>query len=176
MTDMKIWESFLAASSSDLFLLLDGAAIPSLWDTMHRIESDLACLPLYLQTEFAALLDISPYLVQIMRPSPLLDEFRTNPDFASSGILFASSESLKDLKKRLTSILTVLTPSYNEMFFRFYDPAVLDLLLRAEETSLLDAVRGPAECVAWLSQTTPDSPAFDRLTIYPANRGNHADA
>ena len=50
MTDMKTWKAFLAESSSDLFLLLDGAAIPSLWDTLHRIEKNLVCLPLYLQT------------------------------------------------------------------------------------------------------------------------------
>lgn len=175
MTDMKTWEAFLAASSSNLFLLLDGAAIPSLWDTLHRIESDLVCLPLYLQTEFAALLDISPYIVQIMPSSPLLNEFRINTDFAKAGILFSSFESLQDLKKRLTNILTVLTPSYNEMFFRFYDPYVLDLLVRAGETSPLDTVCGPAKCIAWIFQIS-DSPALDRVTIYPANRGNHAKA
>ena len=171
MTDMKTWKAFLAESSSDLFLLLDGAAIPSLWDTPHRIEKNLVCLPLYLQTEFAALLDISPYLIQLMPHSALLGEFHTNPNFAGSGILFASSESLQELKKRLTKILTVLTPSYNEMFFRFYDPAVLDFLVRAKEASLLDAVRGPAECVAWFSYTETDSPMFDKFTIYPNKQG-----
>lgn len=173
MTGIKSWEDFLAAHSVGLFLLLDGAAIPSLPAALYRLEDDPAYLPLYLQTEFAALMDVSPYLIQVTPPSPLLDTFRTTPDFASAGILFASPERLPDLKNRLTDILTVLTPSYNEMLFRFYDPAVLDLLIRAGETSLLDAVRGPARCVAWCSSTKDR--AGDRLTLYPAGGVDHAD-
>lgn len=175
MTGMESWENFLAAPSAGLFLLLDGAAIPSLLDAVHRLEDDPAYLPLYLQTEFAALMDISPYLIQVTPSSPLLQEFRANSDFTAAGMLFANPERLPDLKNRLTDILTVLTPSYNEMFFRFYDPAVLDLLVRAGETSLLDAVRGPAGCVAWFTQDTEDR-ACDWLTIYPPGEVDHADA
>lgn len=176
MTDVQSWETFLTASDSDLFLLLDGAAIPSLWDAMHRVDGNISCLALYLQTEFAELLEVSPYLAQISRRSPLLEEYRTNPLFTSAGMLFICHESLQELKNRLTKIMTVRTPSYNEMFFRFYDPEVLDLLVRAREASLLDAVCGPAGYMAWFSQGRTDSHAPGTLTIYPAHRGNHADA
>ena len=172
---MQSWEAFLAESSSNLFLLLDGAAIPTLWHTMHRVDSNISCLALYLQTEFAELLEISPYLIQLTRHSPLLEEYHTNPLFTSAGILFISHENLQELKKRLTSILTVCTPSYNEMFFRFYDPVVLDLLVRAKEASLLDAVRGSTDCIAWFGQTETHR-TVGKLSIYPTNRGKHADA
>lgn len=174
MMETASWEDFFADISENIFLLLDGAAIPTLWSALHSIEKKVECVPLYLKTEFSALLDISPYLVHVEKASPLLRAFHENPRFSRSGIVFISSENIQALKARLSDMLTVLTPSHNEMFFRFYDPAVLEFLVRAEETSLLDAVRGPARWVAWLSPSGKDSPAVDAITFYPAKGGDHA--
>lgn len=143
------FESFIRCNPQKLFLMLDGAAIPSLPSVIFSIESAAICLPLYSSTEFSDLIDISPWIVEIQSCSPLLDEFRVKDTFMDSGIILAVPETLKELKFRLNKIMTVLTPSYNEMFFRFYDPRVLDLLQKANEFCLLDSICGQAGSIGW---------------------------
>lgn len=38
MMETASWEDFFADISENIFLLLDGAAIPTLWSALHSIE------------------------------------------------------------------------------------------------------------------------------------------
>ncbi len=147
----------------DLYLLLDGAALPAL-QVIYQHDDAPKVEPLYRGTRHESMLEVSPALYRLSGQHRL---WENRERWQSSGLLLESSVNIEGLANHLRSLLSVRLHSGELAFCRFYDPALterfFDSLTQDELSAWLGPVSKiwvPAEENKWLGFTTPySSPA-----------------
>ena len=113
-------------------LLLDGAAVPDLPLRLAACAPGILKIPLYKETRFNALSDISPLLVAIGQPDDPAFQFYLEHAAQEWGSLLFTREPLNRLTKHLRKLLTVHVAEGPEVMLRLADPAVAHALIGAQ--------------------------------------------
>jgi hypothetical protein len=107
---------------------------------------------------------VAPYLVSV--DEELLDWLLENLWHDPWGMIAISTTDLASLRKHFRRFLLVKDPDGNQMYFRFYDPRVLQAFLPTCTRAEADQFFGPIEqfCV---STDTDKVTAIERMTRTP---------
>lgn len=140
-------EPMLPALPADLpwtlnaYLLLDGVSVTELPRKLYQWSDAPTFEPLYRDSRWQELLDLSPCLVALDgRQDPILQAFLDNAAQEWGYLLFARV-SLPILSQHLRDLLCVQSPHGEPVLLRLADPAVMHSLLEHERMELF----GPIE-------------------------------
>ncbi|WP_134476893.1 DUF4123 domain-containing protein, partial [Pseudomonas aeruginosa] len=140
-------EPMLPALPADLpwtlnaYLLLDGVSVMELPRKLYQWSDTPTFEPLYRDSRWQELLDLSPCLVALDgRQDPILQAFLDNAAQEWGYLLFARV-SLPILSQHLRDLLCVQSPHGEPVLLRLADPAVMHSLLEHERMELF----GPIE-------------------------------
>src|SRR5215831_7499241 len=139
----KLKQWFLASSNgqSRLFAVLDAARESSIPSNLSKLGTDFVSL--YRGEPEESLADVAPYLVKIDQDAGLLDWLVTNGWGQSWGIFLISESDIERVRRHLRHFLIVHDPEGAELYFRFYDPRVLNAFLPTCTASQLKQFFGP---------------------------------
>jgi hypothetical protein len=113
----------LRGHTDPLYAVLDSAADPRVLVLLR--ESVEECRSLYQGPKGDALEDVAPYLVHTPIGSKLLGALLHEGWGQHWGIYLTSSRPFHEVRKQLRRFLMVQDDSDQELYFRFYDPRVL---------------------------------------------------
>ncbi|VAW59641.1 hypothetical protein MNBD_GAMMA11-2269 [hydrothermal vent metagenome] len=124
----KTCDYLFSFTRSHLFAVIDGASVPGLLEAIKKNNTQYCCLLSgKLSSELA---QVAPYLVKLEKKSPLtewlLDGWGTH-----SGIYCIIDESVPfmDVRKHFRSVQIVKNYDSKCVFFRYYDPRVMNVYL-----------------------------------------------
>lgn len=146
----QVVEKFLVACpNSNLYFLLDHGGLPGL----HRelLKSCVAWVSLFEHTSETSALAVAPILVLVctksrrVAPRSLLEWTAKNGTFSSSIVILASPLGINDIGERLSSRLAARLSDNLEVMLRFFDPRVLERLIRVMPEGQKNAFLGLAE-------------------------------
>jgi hypothetical protein len=123
----------------DLYLLLDGAALPAL-QIIYQHDDEPRLEPLYRGTRHESMLECSPVLYSLAGQHLM---WQNQERWQSAGLLLESAASINDLANHLRSLLSVSLPSGELAFCRFYDPALSERFFDSLTQEELSAWLGP---------------------------------
>lgn len=115
------------ASSIPDYLLLDGAKIRPLLQTVYRLEPHPDWEALYVDTDLEPLWDLGPFLVRLSSRSALLPAFEQHFGPRGQAVALWSSRSLNEVASHFRRLLILPEPG-GPWLFRFYEPRALDRL------------------------------------------------
>nr|WP_238481492.1 DUF4123 domain-containing protein [Motilimonas sp. E26] len=117
---------------------MDGSRFESVLKTIYEIEGSPSLTILYTETQWEALTPVSPCLIEVNLQSPLLQFLIDHPFERYGYILIAKDRQL--LETQLRSLLTVSTPSGENVLLKFADPEVAARLLLAQRKEFWQAI------------------------------------
>lgn len=147
-------------------LLLDGASLAELPQWLRQWSGTATFQPLYAQTRWDELVDISPCLVQLNGPNDaLLDAFLAQGQGDWGYLLFGQAPWHERLA-HLRWLLNARHPRGEEMLLRLADPAVANALLGRAVANGDACLFGPFESIlafdgetrSWLCHRRPAGP------------------
>jgi hypothetical protein len=123
------------------FVILDGASVPGLPETLHRLQPEHECL---FRGELEPdMREVAPYLVRLEPDSEFSDWVIEKGWGKHWGIFALSPADLRTMRQHFRSLLVVYDPEGNPRRFRYYDPRVLSAHLPACNAADLAAMFGP---------------------------------
>ena len=138
------------------YLLLDGAQIDNLMQTLYQLEPTPEFHWLYEGTRFAELTDAGPVLVAT-QPDSLLSQHFEKHWSTTAGVTLNSHAPVDKLIQHLTSLVHVGVHGGVNVLFRYYDPRILYLWLMDMSDRQRNSVLGPvAQFRLWSSDDWHD--------------------
>jgi hypothetical protein len=136
-----------------MYLIFDGAW-PGIYEKLYQYGDNPHWTPLFLNTHYQDMLDISPGVVRLDRGDRLLDWYLT--EGVSSGILVASMRSLEDVAAHFKTWLEVVIPDEKKqvVLFRFFSPRTLDEFIPSLNPHELSSFLAPVDVLWWSSCAT----------------------
>lgn len=129
-----------------VYAVLDGAGIPDLRDKLYSLRPDAVCLyPGELEPDMAA---VAPYLVRLERDDAFTKWLLEKGWRNAWGIFAVSDAELPALQQHFRRHLIVYNREGRPMFFRFYDPRVLEPVLAKYRPRELQNFFGPVSSFA----------------------------
>jgi hypothetical protein len=123
------------------YAILDGASIPDLLDALDTHQPEYVCL--YAGELEPDVEECAPYLVRL-DPDSEFTRWVIDEGWGKHWGIFATSPAdLRALRKHLRSLLLVKSPEEKTLYFRYYDPRVLNLYLPTAERRELLEIFGP---------------------------------
>lgn len=138
-------EAFLwpETSSSDLWMIADGARDPRVYPLLANSPLEYSCL--YAGQLAPPLVRTAPYLVQLDSANrhalSLLEQAWGN----SWGVFLRCKEPTEKIRRHLRQFLRVRGPQGNFLVFRYYDPRVLRVYLPTCNGEEMRALFGPID-------------------------------
>jgi hypothetical protein len=123
------------------FVILDGAAIPTLLDRLYGERPEFICL--YRGELEPDIAEVAPYLVRLEPDTPFADWVLAGGWGNHWGIFALSSTGLTAVRTHLRRFLTVKGPDGARLLFRYYDPRVLNVYLPTCNREELAVLFGP---------------------------------
>ena len=133
----QLHEHLFSEQETQVYAILDGAAIPNLLPSLEANEAEYLCL--YrgeLDPELAA---TAPYLV-VLKPKTALTKWVLSGFGQHWGIFAVTSSNRRDMRKHFRKFLMVYDLDGKPLYFRYYDPRVLRIYLptcNSEETQMV---------------------------------------
>jgi hypothetical protein len=144
----------LPLEKDDLFILLDGAALPAL-QLIYQHDDAPQVDPLYRGTRHQQALEVSPSLY---RPSAQSRFWDIQEQWRDAGIVISSDHSFDILAGHLRSLLSVRMPSGQLAYCRFYSPGLLKRLCGSLSEADLSDWFGPINgCLIHARQNREES-------------------
>lgn len=141
--DAALPDYVFADESVPVYAVLDGAALPDLLEKLGSFMPAHVCL---FRGEISDdLARAAPYLVHIEPRSEFISWLLTASLMNTGGILLRSSADIGDLRKHFRRLLTAQSAEGKSMYFRFYDPRVLCLVLPLLSVPQLMEAFGPID-------------------------------
>lgn len=143
----RIAPSYLqeAADAGSLYAVVDGCAAPALSNLARTLgPGRAACL--YLGDAAANYGDKAPYLLRV--DSALAATLGDGASDPAWGCFVVSSIGFEAVRRHLRGWLTVNSPEGEAWLFRFWDPRLLPIFLRASQPDELNAFFGPIDAFA----------------------------
>lgn len=131
---------------NNLYLLLDGAALPAL-KIIYQNDEAPRLEPLFRGTRHEAMLEVSPVLYSVSGQHLM---WQNRERWQSAGLLLESAASIDDLANHLRSLQSVRLPSGELAFSRFYDPALSERFFNGLTQDELRTWLGPISGI-WLT-------------------------
>jgi len=133
-------EQLFSDLETQVYAVLDGASVPNLLSELEASQTRNQCL---LRGELdPALANAAPYLVHLQADSPLTDWLLKGWG-NHWGIFVITQAEFIDLRKHLRAILVVYDPDGKPLYFRYYDPRVLQVYLTTCNAQETKQVFGP---------------------------------
>lgn len=130
-----------ASEEAHLYVILDGASVPDLWQRLTTPDLSSVCL---LRGELdSELAQVAPYLMELDRQPALLDWILTEGWGKHWGIFLITEATFRAVRQHSRSLLQVYSPEDEPLFFRFYDPRVLRAFLPTCDRDQLADLFGP---------------------------------
>jgi len=121
----------LPSSRNDLhhYLLLDGVKMEPVLKWVYQFVNNPEWYPLYKNTRYHDVIDISPCLVKIPTDSDIANQFDNELGPQGKAIFLSSSLDIDALGISLSKLLWITTDNGQYLHFRFYDPLTLSRLI-----------------------------------------------
>lgn len=117
---------FLLSKSEQLFLLVEGAAIPDLAKQLYQLPGLMEQEPIFLYPPYDELMDVSP---RVVKATPEVQQWFFELNQFQLGYFFCSDLSLFEVAKSLRRLILVEMPEGNKGLLRFADSHVAHILL-----------------------------------------------
>ncbi|WP_298450089.1 DUF4123 domain-containing protein [uncultured Marinobacter sp.] len=135
--------------SGRTFLLIDGAKVENLAETIYRESPGAPCDSLYRGTELADILEISPWLVEANMNSQLAQRCFDDWKHLGAAIALQSDCKFDELVDHLRGLLIAQLETGDEVLFRFYDPEIARHLLKRDKAGDdVSRILGPCAVMA----------------------------
>ena len=165
-----MFESFQHAlfpgDGENTFAILDGASCRELLSKLDELQPDYACL--YSGVLEPDIEEVAPYLIELLPEHTftqwLLENFRGK----HWGIFVRSPANLRAMRKHFRTFLLVKSPDSKLLYFRYYDPRVLSIVLPATLAAEREKIFG--EVSTLLSETEEGDIAIFRRRGAELNR------
>jgi hypothetical protein len=132
----------LRAEGEPLFGVLDAARSPRVLKLLRKAREEYASL--YEGPEGRELAEVAPYLVRLPPGSALLEDLVREGWGHNWGVFLTSPMPFRDTRRHLRKFLKVRDESTGEqLYFRFYDPRVLQVFLPSCTPEQRREFRGP---------------------------------
>jgi len=137
----RLRQLLFANEDESTYAVLDGASVPGLLDKLHEAKEPWACL--YRGELEPDLAEVAPYLVKLNRESPLTDWILTEGWGNHWGIFAVTPAGLEALRRHFRRFLRVKDHTGKILYFRYYDPRVLQVYLPTCNAPEIRFVFGP---------------------------------
>lgn len=137
----RLRDLLFASEDESAYVVLDGASVPGLLEKLAAAPEEHACL--YRGELPPDLARVAPYLVKLRRESPLTDWILTEGWGNHCGIFAVTTVGLEALRRHFRGFLRVKDPDGKILYFRYYDPRVLQVYLPTCSRSEIKIVFGP---------------------------------
>ncbi len=131
-------------SSTNNYLLLDGAQIDGLLQQVYRLQEAPECALLYQKTPYASLAESGPVLVRTQPGSSFFGHFQAHWQ-TTAGVHLISDAEPDHLHEHLRSLVHARLEHGGSVLFRYYDPRILPLWLESLSAEERDYCMGPVE-------------------------------
>ena len=123
-----LWSEPEGGRELNRYVILDAARDDRIFPMVHTSGLDMACL--FSGKLPRSLAQAAPYLIELRRGHPFLDDVLDRGWGRSWGFFFTSQDDLADLRRHFRTFLKVKNDKTGKtMFFRFFDPRVLRVYL-----------------------------------------------
>jgi hypothetical protein len=130
-----------SAQGTRVFTILDGASVPGLPTHLASFNPEHICL--YRGELEPDLAEVAPYLVFLERDAPFTDWVISNGWGQHWGIFGITQADMNELRKHFRKFLMVYDESGKSLYFRYYDPRVMQAYLPTCNADELKIVFGP---------------------------------
>ncbi len=145
-----------------VYAVLDGASVPNLPQTLHRLKPEYFCLFRGdLEPDMAL---VAPYLVQLDPDTEFANWVATRGWGKHWGIFATSDADLRALRQHFRSFVMVYDTSNNPKYFRYYDPRVLRIFLPTCNAKELSTIFGPVESYLVEAEDPNTALAFQNIS------------
>jgi hypothetical protein len=131
----------LRTEAQPLFAILDAARDSKVSEWLRTCGQE--CQSLYAGARGQELADCAPYLVLLPPDSRALATLVRTSWGKGWGIFLTSSASFKEIRRHFRRLLIVQTEDKRKLYFRFYDPLVLNRFLPSCVSTELSQMFGP---------------------------------
>lgn len=121
----RLWKE---AADQHLYVILDGAQNPTLLDVMDA-HPDLGVHCLMMGKLEPDMQEVAPYVVHLPEDAGFTQWLFDHGWGQNWGIFLVSKEDLGDVWRHMRGHVRVFGPNRERLFFRFYDPRVLNAFL-----------------------------------------------
>lgn len=126
-----------------VFVILDGAQIPELRMKIYEMQPVNHCLMSgELEPDMA---EVAPYLVRLFPNTPFTEWVLEECWGKDWGIFVQTRETVIEMRKHFTSLLTVYDEEGSPMLFRYYDPRVWRKFLPTCESNEINTLFGKVD-------------------------------
>ena len=169
LTPQKLFDSLVAEEGEALYAVLDGASVPSLLDRLDRERSlETACLFRgALEPDMA---EVAPYVVRLDPESEFAEWIIGTGWGQHWGAFVTTRESFYTLRDHLRALTLVYRRDGTPLYFRYYDPRVLNIFLPSCSGAQLKKMFGPVDAFV------AENESGDAMTIYRLNGAELAAA
>jgi len=136
-----------------LLVMLDGAQIPNL-HLMLR-ELNIQNLPLFRESPEENILHVTPYIARFSPSEIFLHWMTMNPTVLETALFCTSVQPLEQTHAHLRRFLLVKDDTGRQMYFRFWDPRVIEPFLKSGTPEERRWFCGPVRSLAYY-----DKPRF----------------
>ncbi len=120
-------QKILFIEQTRVFTVLDGASVPKLPMRLYEMRPPNYCL---FRGELAPdIAEVAPYLITLAPNNPFTDWVLEESFGKHWGIFIHSPYSILEMRRHFRALFTVYNEEGNPMYFRFYDPRVLQTFL-----------------------------------------------
>lgn len=138
---LALKQQLFGDQETNVFAVLDGASIPDLRMTLHRLQPEYECLYRGELTDDMA--EVAPYVVQLEEESEFTNWLLTQGWGEHWGIFALANGDCHTMRQHFRRFLTVYGPENKPLLFRYYDPRVLRVYLPTCNAEELAVVFGP---------------------------------
>jgi hypothetical protein len=137
----RLQQLLFASEHESTYAILDGASVPELPARLLDTKADFTCL--YRGELAPDMAEVAPYLVKLRRDSPVTEFVLTEGWGQHWGIFAVTPTGLEDLRRHLRRFLRVRDHNDQILYFRYYDPRVLQVYLPTCKAPEVQFVYGP---------------------------------
>lgn len=120
--DKEKLNQHLFSKVARIFVILDGAQIPELRMKLYELKPVHYCLMTgELEPDMQ---EVAPYMVRLLPGTPFTEWLLSEVWGKNWGIFALTRETVLEMRKHFSSILTVYDEEANTLMFRYYDPRV----------------------------------------------------
>lgn len=162
LTPQKLFESLAAGDGEALYAVLDGASVPGLLDRLD-VEAALETACLFRGQLEPDMAEVAPYLVKL-EPESEFAQWVVGTGWGQHwGSFVTTRQSFYRLRDHLRALTLVYRRDGTPLYFRFYDPRVLNVFLPSCSPKQLKDMFGPMDAFVAESETG------DAVSIYRLN-------
>ena len=120
--DKEKLNQHLFSKVARVFAVLDGAQIPDLRMKLYELKPVHYCLMTgELEPDMQ---EVAPYMVRLLPGTPFTEWLLSEVWGKNWGIFAQTRETVLEMRKHFSSLITVYDENANTMMFRYYDPRV----------------------------------------------------